>query len=425
MTAPVGLTVSGGADGIVARCDALRDLAGRFGAAGADTVKASAALHSVLVDPMLLASGLLDPTGLATFETILVDALDGPHGLTWIGARCAALDGGVRAAAAAYEASDAAARHLGDELDGAWRLPWAVAAGLTAAAHGSGAGVSAQRALTTDPELADLVVDGSGLPLTVAGVSAVLPDGHGVAVRLGPGDGPVARTPPRSLADVLSDLERRNDDHPHGSIDVRILTMADGTRRVIVDVTGTKSWTPFPTGDVTSLTTNGRALVGDPGAYEQGVMAAMLAAGVRRTDPVLIVGHSEGGMVAVTTARDAVRSGRFDVTHVITAGSPVGRTVGELPSSVQVLALENERDVVPHLDGVANPDRPNVTTVRAALGDGTVSDDHSLQDAYVPMAGAADASDNASITAFRRGVAPYLRAASVRTTRFQVIRRYR
>ena len=33
--------------------------------------------------------------------------------------------------------------------------------------------------------------------------------------------------------------------------------------------------------------------------------------------------------------RDAVASGEFDVTHVITAGSPIGLTVGPLPAAVQ------------------------------------------------------------------------------------------
>ena len=75
-------------------------------------------------------------------------------------------------------------------------------------------------------------------------------------------------------------------------------------------------------------------------------------------------------MVAVTTARDAVRQGEYNVTNVITAGSPIGRTVGRLPRSVQVLALENDSDIVPHLDGVENPAEPNITTVRGRFGDG-------------------------------------------------------
>jgi pimeloyl-ACP methyl ester carboxylesterase len=155
------------------------------------------------------------------------------------------------------------------------------------------------------------------------------------------------------------------------------------------------------------------------------VLQAMRRAGVRPDDDVMIVGHSEGGMVAVTTARDALASGQFHVTHVVTAGSPIGRTVGDLPSSVQVLALENTRDLVPHLDGVANPDRPNVTTVRSTHGDGLIEDDHSMDDAYIPLATDAEHSHNASIRHFLLGARDFFRGTGVRTHAFQITRSYR
>jgi hypothetical protein len=138
----------------------------------------------------------------------------------------------------------------------------------------------------------------------------------------------------------------------------------------------------------------------------------------------MLVGHSEGGLVAVSTARDAVRSGQFHVTHVITAGSPVGRTVGELPRSVSVLALENSRDVVPHLDGVANPDRPNVTTVTSTRGDRTIAGDHSLDTAYHGVAADAQASRNASVRSFLAGADDWFRGVHVSTHAFQIVRRY-
>ena len=72
---------------------------------------------------------------------------------------------------------------------------------------------------------------------------------------------------------------------------------------------------------------------------------------------VMLVGHSEGGIVAVDAARDAAASGRFRITHVVTAGSPVGDLAGELPTTVQLLALENTADVVPALDN-ARQSRP-------------------------------------------------------------------
>jgi thioesterase domain-containing protein len=145
---------------------------------------------------------------------------------------------------------------------------------------------------------------------------------------------------------------------------------------------------------------------------------------VRRTDEVMLVGHSEGGLVAVTAARDAVRTGEFAVTHVVTAGAPIGRTAAQVPASVQVLALENKRDLVPHLDGTANPDRRNVTTASSAHGDGTVAGDHSVEGAYVPLAADVQASRDRSIRDFLRSADGYFRATKLETHTYQVQRRY-
>ncbi|HEV7205717.1 MAG TPA: hypothetical protein VGN18_13995 [Jatrophihabitans sp.] len=414
-----GVTVDGGTGGITAHCDDLRTLARRLGEVSADTLHSAWSLHGYLAQPVLLESALLDPVGFATFEADLLLALDGLHGLTPIGLRAAALDLELRAAATAYELAD----HLAsDAILGAIELPIATQAASLALARTRDPLGAAEQVVALDPALADTIIDGLGVPGLLASGARSLPDGHGVARPLGADTG--ASTPPRRLTDVVADLDRRNADGHHGAVDVRILTLADGSRRAIVDITGTKSWSLGPTSDVTSLTTNGRALVGLRTAYEQGVLAAMRAAGVRRTDQVMLVGHSEGGMVAVTTARDAVTSGEFDVTHVVTAGSPVGLTVGQVPRQVQVLALENTRDVVPHLDGRANPDQRNVTTASGARGDGTVGGDHSVHDAYLPLAGDVQTSHDRSVHDFLTGADGFFRAERVVTQTYQVIRTY-
>jgi hypothetical protein len=91
---------------------------------------------------------------------------------------------------------------------------------------------------------------------------------------------------------------------------------------------------------------------------------------------------------------------------------------------VQVLALENQRDVVPHLDGRANPDRPNVTTVHIDHGDGSEGDDHSIPDAYLPGAVDAGASGNASIRDFLAGAHGYFSASAVTTHTYVITRAY-
>jgi hypothetical protein len=425
MSTPQPVSVTGGSHGIVARCADLRLLAHRFGSASGDTFESSAALHAYLLSPGLSVSALFDPIGYAEFDAELLLALDGWQGLTWVATECLALDGQLRLAAALYEAVDQLDTVTRDVVLGGLNALPAFAAALTTLLDTGDPVRAAQVALAArDPELADVVVTMLGIPSLLASLARTIPDGHGVVV--GPGldrSGPAGR-PPRNLRDVLRDLGVRDHDRRHGAIDVRILTLADGSRRAIVDITGTKSWDPLPTSDVTSLTTNGRAIVGERTAYEQGVLAAMRRAGVRPTDPVMLVGHSEGGLIAVNAARHAAASGEFDVTHVITAGAPIGRIVGAVPKNVQVLALENATDVVPHLDGIANPDRRNVTTAEGDHGDGTIIGDHAISGAYEPLAGDVQASANPSVRDFLHSARDYLRAHAVQTHTYQISRRY-
>jgi len=65
-----------------------------------------------------------------------------------------------------------------------------------------------------------------------------------------------------------------------------------------------------------------------------------------------------------------------------------------------------------------------VTTVTGARGDGTVLDDHSLEDAYVPLAGDAHASGDRSVQDFLGSADGYFRAVSVQTHTYEVRRAY-
>jgi hypothetical protein len=416
--------VRGGTGGIAADCAELATLGGRFGAAGTDTLWAALTLHGYLVDPGISMSAMFDPGGWAEFEGALTFALDGWRGLVWAGGMCEALNTELRAAAVTYEGADRLDTALHDIVLGGLRSAPALIDAAAVLARTHNPVEAAEAFVADDPQLADLLITELGIPALLHATAWEMPDGSGVALPEGRDRTALAARPPRRLIDVIADLGRRTADHRHGMIDVRILTMPDGTRRAIVDITGTKSWDPFPTSDITSLTTNGRALVGERTAYEQGVLAAMHRAGVRTDDQVMLVGHSQGGLVAVTAARDAVASGEFNVTHVITAGSPIGLTAGSVPSSVQVLALENGPDVVPHLDGRRNPDRPNVTTATTSHGDGTIIGDHEIGTAYLPVAADVQASDNRSIRDFLASADGFFGADDVITRTYQISRRY-
>ena len=186
----------------------------------------------------------------------------------------------------------------------------------------------------------------------------------------------------------------------------------------MVDIPGTKVW-DLP-GEhnpaLNDLGTNVHVLGGDVTARERAIAEALHRAGASSTDPVMLVGHSQGGMVAAQAAHDT-GTGRFgfNVTHVVTAGSPVGGT--EIPSHVQVLSLENEHDIVPHLDARDNPDRPNRTTVTFDSQNGSIGNNHEIHRAYLPAAAALDRSTDPSVGAYRDSAGAFLGGGSAVQTR--------
>jgi len=423
------ISVRGGTNGVVAHYDDMTAAARLFARAGGDTAAASVALHGYLIDPDVLVSAPLDPVGAARFEATLMAALDGPGGLTWLAARCAATDLGLRAAAATYLGADRLDERLEPELDAVARAPKAA---LDAAVRLSGGdpGGALQQLITDDPQLADPGIGVAGDVLGAGSVAAGarlvgLPFADGVP-RISDLGGDHGLGAPRSLEDLLAGLARRDEGRP-GEIDVHFLDGGSArTRKVVVDIPGTKDWSlALQSSDVTSIATNLRALRGAVTTYERGVLEAMRRAGVGPDDDVLMVGHSEGGMVAVNAARRAAASGEFRVRHVVTAGAPLGLIAGTVPASVNVLALENDGDVVPHLDGAENPDRLNVTTVTAHRGHGDVIANHSLDEAYLAAARDLDASGDPSVRDYLRGLAGFLTASTVRTHTYQITRTYR
>jgi pimeloyl-ACP methyl ester carboxylesterase len=417
------IDVRGGSGGILADCDDLAHTAGLFGSAGLAAAEAALRMHGVLVESDLAASTLLDPAGAAVFSAALLFALDGPSGLVEIAAACATTGLALRGSAASYVAADRLQTDLAAPLEAVRTLPRAAAGLIDDELHGQWAG-GLNTFLTDDPQLVDVfaAITQSFVAPAVAG--QLYPDGQPVVTHVTTGAAP----PPRDIQSVVAGIASLDDDRVDGEVTVQILTGTDSggypTRRVIVDIPGTGDWdlARLRDPDVTDMGTSLRALAGEQTTYEAGVLAAMRAAGVRPSDDVLLVGHSQGGIVAVDAARHAMQSGEFNITHVITAGAPIGGTVGALPASVQILALENEGDIVPEVDGRPNPDRPNITTVTVHHDQGAVGPDHDLQRSYVPGAADVDASDDPSVRTYVQGMRGFLDADQASTSRFLITR---
>ncbi len=216
-----------------------------------------------------------------------------------------------------------------------------------------------------------------GIPLftpTAEGAAGVLaglypPDGApDVAVR---GDlaSPGGHQPtPGSLADVLTHLDAVNswstelNPENNGTVEIQTWLGADGVPHHIVYLPGTDDLATLPwtmDGDVRDMPTNFLAVNGQSTAYAQGILEAMHQAGIAPTDPVLLAGHSQGGIEAAWIAS---HSTEFNVAQVVTAGSPVA-AIGTYPAGTQVLSLEHHGDVTPLVDGEDNRDAVNHVTV--------------------------------------------------------------
>lgn len=155
--------------------------------------------------------------------------------------------------------------------------------------------------------------------------------------------------------------------HEADAIDVhrRILSGQDGGQRAsyVIALPGTSSWDPADLRRdphrVRSMRPNLEGAAGHPSAEARLLPEVLRAAGVPDGAEVVLVGHSQGGMTAMTAAAlPAMRRYRM---HVVTAGSPVGRAPA-VPS-VKYLHLANRGDVVPEAEGAPNRPGPNQMTV--------------------------------------------------------------
>jgi hypothetical protein len=135
--------------------------------------------------------------------------------------------------------------------------------------------------------------------------------------------------------------------------------------RFIVYVPGTQNL-GLPNSNPLDMRSNLRLMAGVGSASSRAVDMALRKAGAGPDDRVMLVGYSQGGMVAAQLGKEA-KSGSLGylVDEVVTFGSPVGSYSAE--SLPRVLSVENEADFVPHLDTISNPKTQNWLTLEGVV----------------------------------------------------------
>lgn len=455
-----GIEVSGGAGGVAASYEDMLSQADRLDLAGDDLRDVGTRLAGMIAEGDLWQAALLCPGEVAAVQVSIVEASTGPDGALWAGGEVEVTARYLRVAVDVYRFTDAT---LAAGEEALWTVAgWTFGAVLPVTAVGVAGVLLMNPALTVlllankDDllnEVEELAYDEPWLlealtrmaPGAVQGTSftlaALVPLGPLALMGLTRGKWPSGdyETSVAGLAALARNLGHLRDTGEFGvtstgaaqdiTIDerhavetifdqqgvtsshdgrVQIITVDGDPPSYIVQIPGTQDWSSQRGDNPVDLTTNVALMAGDDTVMADLVADAMREAGIPPGAPVMLTGHSQGGITAMTMAADPDLRDEFSITSVVTGGSPVGRI--EVPDGVSVLSLEHTQDVVPMLDGADNPDSPEWTTVRRELsdaegGEGSASERgpggaHSI-DNYAQTGAAADASDDSSLERWR------------------------
>ncbi|MBK4348721.1 hypothetical protein [Lacisediminihabitans changchengi] len=227
-----------------------------------------------------------------------------------------------------------------------------------------------RKGILSDPMFASFVrhsvtsVDdvGAGLFHAVPAVSGILgllgitgvTGSSRTVVGAGRGLGMLAETPVRTdrVASIpLSTAPQGWDDRaariPRENAQVRIDRYSVGGQpeRFEVYVSGTRDFSLGGDTQPWDMTSNLNGIAfGDSGSV-RAVEQAMADAGVTAETPVVLTGHSQGGLVAALVAG----SGEYDVRGLYTLGAPAAGVA--VPHSVPWVAIEHTGDIVPATSG--------------------------------------------------------------------------
>ncbi len=234
-------------------------------------------------------------------------------------------------------------------------------AGVLASAEGAQAARGGLRAIGVDPFPADAVSafrDSAGSFVDVEEPDAEASSG--------------AARAPRSLEELMANLVAED-------------------RRISVQRVGTGRYIAYLPGRLGPDSGRLRLVGADPTTMVGQVIRAIEKVVTDDDARVMLVGSAAGGTVAAEIAA-SVRSARFVVDQVVTAGAP-GAQVPRIPESTRVLSLEDRNDPVALLGSLINASIPHRLTVVFDSSDCDGSHD------YVAGARAADSADHPELRA--------------------------
>lgn len=232
-----------------------------------------------------------------------------------------------------------------------------------------------------------------------------------------------AYEPVRGVADLADRVPPSDQDAPQ--VRIERYDTVDGPRWIVYSA-GTVEFGTTPAEEPYDMTSNvhgvaDASLLGDlvrlpeeRAASERAVRQAMAAAHVAPGDPVIVVGHSAGGMVAANLAADP----DLDVVAAVNLGGPAAQvSTGDTP----VLSVAHSEDLVPATggSGVAAGGRIEVERSLGARapGPGASFPAHALAE-YQDTARLIDRSDDPRLGAFRDVLTGFTEGAAPTTVSY-------
>jgi pimeloyl-ACP methyl ester carboxylesterase len=163
---------------------------------------------------------------------------------------------------------------------------------------------------------------------------------------------------------------------------------------------GTSNWLPAGNGKAFDLKSNLELLGGEENTNSsRAAHAALSAYGGKPQDRIVLVGYSQGGILAASIAEQ-----NLNVVGLVTIGAPVANA--KLPENLPTLSIEHSNDVVPALAGETNPLTKNWATasrhVNIELGE-TALKAHEISN-YAETARQVDHSNNAGLVRIREQI---------------------
>ena len=237
------------------------------------------------------------------------------------------------------------------------------------------------------------------LPMEKLGaISNVVPDGKPTLIEKTPRNN---SENPDSIAALTGRLN--NED---GRVRIERYETLNG-KATVVYLPGTAEWNPARSSKAFDIRSDVELASGKTESDSLiAVREAISRAGVSLDEKLILVGYSQGGMIAAEMAESGL-----PVSGIVTIGSPIAES--HLSNGIPVISLEHTNDVVPAISGKTNPISENWVTATRHLdlqAGQTVIAAHSMR-GYQETAALADSSPDTGMIHVKRQLLDQLAGA--------------